>query len=92
MQKRKNSEPRPKFTNSYKKRKSVYSPTQKKKLFKNSLAELKPGFYMSGKSQMIGDFVVSRPSRTFSTFVDVLRSSRMVGDRSGKWKLFLFPV
>ena len=27
----------------------------------------KPGFHMSGKSQTIGDFVVSRPSQTFPT-------------------------
>ena len=28
---------------------------------------LKPSFHMSGKSQTIGDFTVSRPSQTFST-------------------------
>ena len=28
---------------------------------------MKPGFHLSGKSQTIGDYVISRPSKTFPT-------------------------
>ena len=46
---------------------------------------------MSGKSQSIGDFAVSRPSQILPTHENTNpRSSGMVGDKSGKSEAFLF--
>ena len=53
--------------------------------------QLKPGFHMSGKSQTIGDFAVSRSSQILPTYENMESYiSPMVGDKSGESGAFLF--
>ena len=61
---------------------------------------LKPGFHMSGKSQTVWDFTVSRPSQIFPTyenwerfyFPDASQISTMVGDHSRQMKTQILTV
>ena len=70
----------------------VISPEKKSS---TSWAPIKPGFHMSGKSQTVWDFTVSRPPQIQSNENSnrnrrYPRSSGMNGDKSGESGAFLF--